>query len=102
MNEKKNKYGKRLQLQQKVISNKSKRIESLELEIEKLKLELDEKDKIIRAVEPMQKEMDENVEEIKKYKKEYVKLIKELKKMKEVANQTMYKGRWKLVKFLIK
>ena len=102
MNEKKNKYEKRLQFQQKVISNKSERIELLELEIEKLKFELDAKDKIINSVAPLKNELTKNVEEINKYKKEYAKLIQELKKMKEIANQTMYKGRWRFVKFLIK
>lgn len=93
MNEKK--YQKRFELQQKMISRQSE-------EIEKLKLELKEKDEIINSVAPLKKELSENVEEYKRLKNEYKSLVNELRKMKEILNQTIYKGRWNLVKLLIK
>lgn len=100
MNEKS--YKKRLEFQQKIISRQSEQIESLKLQIEKLKIECKEKNEIINSVTPLRNELTENVNEIKKYKKEYIKLIQELKKMKKIVNQKVYRGRWKIVRWLIK
>ena len=100
MNEKT--YKKRLDFQQKMISRQSEQIDDLKLEIEKLNLKIKEKDEIIASVEPMRKELSQNVAEVKKDKNEYKKLIKELKKMKEIFNREVYKGRWWLIRLLIK
>ncbi len=100
MNEKN--YKKRLDFQEKMISRKNEQIEALELEIESLKLKLEEKDEIINSVTPLRNELAENVKQVKEYKKQYDTLIQDLKKMKEIINLTVYKGRWKLIKFLIK
>ena len=100
MNEKA--YKKRLDFQQKVISRQSEQIDELKSEIEKLGQKLKEKDDLINSVEPMRIEMIENIEEHRRLKKEYKDLIQELKKMKEVINTTVYKGRWRIIKFLIK
>jgi hypothetical protein len=97
MNEKK-----RLEFQQKLIQRQSEQIEDLKLQVENLKLEIEEKDKIISSVSSLRNELTENVKESKKYKEEYIKLIQELRKMKEIVNQEVYKGRWWLVRFLIK
>jgi predicted RNase H-like nuclease (RuvC/YqgF family) len=100
MNEKN--YKKRLDFQQTVISKKSEEIESLKLENEKLKQKLKEKDEIIPSVEPMRKEMTENVKEHKRLKNEYQSLIQELRQMKKALNKEVFKNRWWLVKLLIK
>ena len=95
-------HKKRLEFQNKMISRQSEQIDSLKLEIEKLKSKCDEKDKIINSVTPLRNELIENINEIKKHKKEYKMLIEELKKMKKIINQTVYKGRWRLIRLLIK
>lgn len=100
MNEKK--YNKRFELQQNIISFQSKQIEDLKLQVEALKLEIKEKDNIINSVTPLKDELIENVEKVKKHEKEYKELIKELRKMKDVINKTVYKGRWWIIKHLIK
>ena len=100
MNEKR--YQKRLDFQQKIITRQSEQIETFKLEIEKLNLKLKEKDEIINSVESFRKEMAENIQEQKRLKKEHQKLIEELRKMKEIMNVTVYKGRWWLIKFLLK
>lgn len=100
MNEKN--YKKRLDFQQKVISKKSEEIEYLKLENEKLKKRLKEKDEMIASVEPMRKEMTENVKEHKRLKNEYQSLIQELRQMKKALNKEVFKNRWWLVKLLIK
>lgn len=100
MNEKN--YKKRLEFQQKMISRQSKQIESLKTRIEELQLECKEKDKIINSVAPLRNELKQNVDDVKKYKEQYVGLINELRKMKEIMNQTVYKNRWKIIKWLLK
>lgn len=99
MNEKK--YERKLDIQQKKISYQSKQIEDLESLVQKLKLEIEEKNNVISSIEPMRKELAENIAEVKQYKNEYKSLIQELKKMKEIVNQEVYRGRWKIVRWII-
>lgn len=100
MNEKT--YKKRLEFQQKMISRQSEQIETLKSEVEKLNNELIEKDKIINSVEPMRKEMTENLNEQKRLKEQYKTLIQELKKMKSILNKDVFRGKWKIVRWLLK
>lgn len=102
MNENKDKYKKRLEFQQKMISRQSEEINGLKSEIEELKNKLEEKDEIIRTVEPMRKEMTENIKEQKRLKEQYKVLILELKKMRNIVDEEVYKGKWKLIKFFLK
>lgn len=95
-------YKRRFNFQKEIISRQSERIKSLELQIEELKLECAEKDKIINSVDSLRMELTENVNEIKKYKDEYENLIKELREMKQGINKSVYKSKWNLIKFLIK
>lgn len=100
MNEKN--YKKRLDFQQQVIAKKSEEIESLNAEIVKLRLQIEEKDNVINSVYSLREELKQNVDDAKKFKEEYKALIQELKDMKKILNQEVYKGRWWLVKLLIK
>ena len=100
MNEKN--YKKRLEFQQKIISRQSNEIESLNAEIMKLRLQIEEKDNVINSIEPMKKELAENIAEVKQYKNEYKSLIQELKKMKNIVNQEVYRGRWNIIRLLMK
>ena len=74
----------------------------LNSQIDKLKLECEEKDRIIHSVSSLKDDLAQNVSEVKKYKEEYKKLITELRKMKAVMNQEVFKGKWRLIKLLIK
>lgn len=96
------KYKKRFEFQRKLISRQSEQIEELKSQINDLELECKRKDNLINSVSLLKDELTENVTEVKKYKNEYKKLIDELRKMKEIINQEVYKGRWWLIKFLIK
>lgn len=100
MNEKK--YKKRLEFQQKMIAHQSEQIERLKSEIDKLTLECQKKDELINAVEPMRKEMTENIKEYKRLKNTYKKLIQELKTMKNIINEEVYRKRWWLIRFFLK
>ena len=100
MNEKK--YEKRLEFQNKIISRQSEQIEDLKLQNEKLRLEIQEKYELINSISSLKDELTQNISDVKKYKEEYKGLIQELRKMKEIMNQSVYKGRWKLIRFLLK
>lgn len=100
MNEKK--YEKKIEFQKKMIARQAEQIESLKSQIEELKKKCDEKDDIINSVSSLRNELISNVEAAKEYKEQYKSLVEEVKKMKDVMNQTVYKNKWKLVRFLIK
>lgn len=100
MNEKN--YKKRLDFQNKVIQRQSEQIDGLKAKIEELKLELEKKDETINSVSHLKNELSKNIAEIENKKNEYDKLIKELRKMKDIINKTVYKGRWNLIKILIR
>lgn len=95
-------YKKKLEVQQKIISRQSKQIEDLESQVQKLKLELKDKDEIINSIAPLRNKLLESVADADDCKKQYKELVNELRKMKDVFNQEVFKGRWCLVKLLIK
>lgn len=95
-------YKKKYEFQKKMIARQSDTIESLKAQVEKLKLECQEKDEEIKSVKDLKNELTESVDKIKNYKKQYKSLIEDLRKMRKIINQTVYKGRWWFIKFLIK
>lgn len=95
-------YKKRLDFQSQIISRQSQQIDALKLEVEKLEEKIKEQNVVISSIEPMRKEMTENIKEYRNLKNQYKTLVQELKQMKEIMNVTVYKGKWRLVKWLIK
>lgn len=85
-----------------MISRQSKQIEDLESQVINLRLEIEEKNKVINSVAPLKEELTKNVDEAKKYKEESKALVGELRKMKDVMNKEVFKGRWKLIRLLMK
>lgn len=100
MNEKK--YEKRLNFQSQLITRQSKQIDDLKKKIEKLENECRKKDEIISSVDSLREALTKEVSEVKKRKEEFNRLISEVKDMKKIVNQEVYKGRWRLIKLLIK
>lgn len=100
MNEKK--LTNKIESQNKLILRQSKQINNLKLRIEYLESECAKKDETINSIKPLKEELMACVNRVKQYKKELEKLIEELRNMKEIINQEVYKGKWRLVKFLIK
>lgn len=99
---KEDKFRKKIEFQQKVISRQSEQIDSMKLQIEELSLDCAKKDETINSITPLRNELIKHIDDIKEYKKEYEELIEELKDMKKIMNQEVYNGKWKLVRFLIK
>lgn len=83
-----NRYKKRYEAQTKIVTRQREEIESLKLKNEELERECEKKDELISSIEPMRSELKE--------------LIDELKEMKTIANKKLYKGRWKIIRFLIR
>lgn len=100
MNEKK--YNKKIENQEKMISRQSEQIELLNAQIAKLKLEIEEKDNMINSIAYLKDELIQKNKDIDKYKEQFRKLIEELRQMKKIINLEVYKGRWNLIKFLIR
>lgn len=112
MNAKKN-NDKRSDIKDRTIARQAKEIESLKTKISMLEKSLNEKDCIIEAkenenaeftasIESLRSELKKNIDELKQKSKEYDENLAEIKKMKTVFNEELFKGRWNLVKFLIK
>lgn len=95
-------YKRDYEFQKKLNIKYEKEIELLRLENEELKTQCNKKDEMINSVDSLRVEMTQHVNAIKDKRKEYDELIKDLINMRKVMNQEVFKGRWRLVKFLIK
>lgn len=100
MNEKK--FKNKIESQNKIILRQSEQIKTLNAQVAKLKLEIEKKDNIINSVAFLKDELIQKNKDIDKHREEYRVLINELRKMKEIFNQEIYKGKWWLVKLLIR
>lgn len=100
-------------IKDRTITRQAKEIESLKTEISNLKIMCEEKDAIIKdkenetveftaSIESLRGELKANLNELKQKSKEYDENLAEIKKMKRIFNQELFKGRWKIVKLLIK
>ena len=93
---------KKLDFQQKIITRQSKQIELMKSQIEYLKQKCQEKDDVINSVQSIREELIENAKEHRRFKNEYEELVDELKQMKKIIDVNVYKGRWKIVKWVMK
>ena len=101
MNDKK-KYERNIEFQRNIIIKQSEKIKELESRIAELELKCEEKDREIMSVSILKEELTKNVEEIKEYRECYMTLLNEIRKMKDTINKEVYKGKWSIIKFLIK
>lgn len=85
-----------------IIQKQSKEIERLKMEILKLKKECSDKDDMLNSVDSLKQELSDITKSLRGKRDEYDNIIKELKIMKSVMNQRVFKGRWWLVRLLIK
>ena len=102
MNKSKGKDRKKDDLKNQIIQRKNNEIESLKNKISNLQIENLEKDELINSIEILHKELSEVVEDLKSKRDEYDNLVSELREMKKVINEEVFKGRWSLVKLLMK
>ena len=97
---KKNK--KRSDFKNHIIVRQIDKIDSLQKIVSELKIDCEEKDKIIQSINTIRDDLFETVDELKNKSNEYDRLIAELTEMRNVMNKMVFKGRWKLARLLLK
>jgi len=101
------------ELQRKRIDKQRESIDALNVEIEKLKFNLDflkneningyeAAKKIILLLEKIRIEWQESLDSLNLQRDEYQSLIAEVKLMKKVLDKEVYKSKWRIIKYLIK
>jgi len=85
-----------------IIKRQTEEIKLLKKQISELDEKCRQKDEIIASVEPMRDELKEIISSVREKSKEYDRLISDVKLMRKALNEEVFKGRWWLVKLLIK
>lgn len=88
--------------QKRIVKNQMDEIEHLKNQVLVLKIDGEEKDRIINSISALREDLLSTVEVLKKKREEYDKLICELQQMKAVMNRTVFNGKWRLIKLLLK
>lgn len=94
--------GKKFNSLEKTVLQKTQEIENLKKEINELKIESEKKDKLLSSIESLRLDLQNIVNTLKCKQNEYDALIDELKQMRKIINDIVFKGKWKLVKFLLR
>lgn len=84
-----------------IIDRQINEIEHLKKQISQLEIDCEAKNNLINSVDSLRNDLAKIIDEIKRKKQEYDKLIAELYEMKSVMNQTVFKGKWKLIRLLL-
>ena len=98
MGKKKNKSD----IKNRMILNQIDKIDKLQKTISELEISCEEKDKIIKSINVLRDDLFATVNKLKKKGERYDELIADLMAMRKVINQTVFKGRWKLIRLLLK
>lgn len=85
-----------------IINKQIEEIESLKKTILKLEASCNEKDEIINSIDSLRNELVNTIEDIKKKSEEYDQLIGELAEMRKAMNRDVFKGRWNLIRLMLK
>ena len=89
-------------IKSRIIERQTREIESLKKIISELEIDCDEKDELINSVDSLRVEMEQCVEDLKSKGEVYDKLVGELTEMKKIMNEEVFKGRWNIIRFLLK
>ena len=85
-----------------IIVRQVDKIDALQKKISELEIDNAKKDEIINSINVLTDDLFDTVNELKNKSNKYDELVAELMQMKNVMNQTVFKGRWKLIRFLLK
>ena len=77
-------------------------IERLEHQIAGLRADSESKKELFNSVSDLYDDLTSTIVELKIKSDEYDKLISELQQMKKVMNQNFFKGKWRLIRFLLR
>lgn len=93
---------KKSDLKSQIIVRQIDKIDALQKTVSDLKIDNAKKDEIINSINALRNDLFTTVNELKDKSERYDELLAELIQMRSVMNQTVFKGRWKLIRFLLK
>lgn len=96
------KRNKKSNVKSRIIERQTGEIESLKKKVLELEIDCKDKDEIINSIDSLRVEMNDVVESMKSRVELYDRLIGELTEMKKIMNKEVFKGRWNLVRLLLK
>lgn len=99
MRKRKKKYGK---IKGGIIRHQMDEIKSLKAQINELNISCRQKDELISSIDHMQKDFAHIIDDLKCKKEEYNCLIREVREMRDALNREIYKGKWFIIKWLLK
>ena len=85
-----------------IIVRQVDRIDSLQKQVDALEVDNAKKDKIINSINALRNDLFLTINELKSKSEKYDELIAELTQMRMVMNKTVFKGKWKLIRLLLK
>lgn len=97
-----NRYEKKYETQKKIVLRQLDEIEKLKSSISKLEIDSEKRTELIDSITDIRTELYEVIDDLSERREEYTRLIEDLKQMKMVMNQTVFKGKWRLVKLLLR
>ena len=78
------------------------KVDALQKKVSDLEIDNAKKDEIINAINALRNDLFAIVNELNGKSEKFDELFDELMQMRKVINQTVFKGRWKLIRFLLK
>lgn len=97
-----NKYEKKYETQKKIVLRQLDEIEKLESSISELEIDSEKRTELIDSITDIRTELYEVIDDLSERREEYTCLIQDLRQMKMVMNQTVFKGKWRLIKLLLR
>ena len=97
-----NRYEKKYETQKKIVLRQLDEIEKLKSSISELEIDSEKRTELIDSITDIRTELYEVIDDLNERRKEYTRLIEDLRQMKVVMNQTVFKGKWRLIKLLLR
>lgn len=97
-----NRYEKKYETQKKIVLRQLDEIEKLKSSIFELEIDSEKRTELIDSITDIRTELYEVIDDLSERREEYTRLIEDLGQMKMVMNQTVFKGKWRLIKLLLR
>lgn len=97
-----NRYEKKYETQKKIVLRQLDEIEKLKSSISELEIDSEKRTELIDSITDIRTELYEVIDDLSERREEYTHLIEDLRQMKMVMNQTVFKGKWRLIKLLLR
>lgn len=97
-----NRYEKKYETQKKIVLRQLDEIEKLKSSISELEIDSEKRTELIDSITDIRTELYEVIDDLSERREEYTRLIEDLRQIKMVMNQTVFKGKWRLIKLLLR